>query len=111
VLAFYSVPNEFGLDRWLIEYQESESGRSALLRPIQDATRGMAMFSFPAADCDVDYRDVEAQKRPLRERTAGLGWLAPRILEHLDDTPDFYLDQVAQVVMDRVGPRGRVRRL
>ena len=101
VLAFYSVPNEFGLDRWLIEYQETGSGRSALLRPIQDATRGMAMFSFPAADFDVDYRDVEAQKRLLRERMAGLGWLAPRILEHLDDTPDFYLDQVAQVLMDR----------
>jgi len=47
VLAFYSVPNEFGLDRWMIEYQESGSGRSALLRPIQDGTRGMAMFSFP----------------------------------------------------------------
>ncbi len=101
VLAFYSVPNEFGLDRWLIEYQESESGRSALLRPIQDATRGMAMFSFPSADFDVDYRDVAAQKRLLRERMAGLGWLTPRILAHLEDTPDFYLDQVAQVVMDR----------
>ena len=23
VMAFYSVPNEFGLDRWLIDYQES----------------------------------------------------------------------------------------
>ncbi|MGK8491587.1 FAD-dependent monooxygenase [Nocardia asiatica] len=99
VLAFYSVPNEFGLDRWLIDYQEA--GRSAGLRPIQDTTRAMAMFSFPAADLDVDYRDVEAQKRLLRERMAGLGWLAPRILAHLDDTPDFYLDQVAQVVMDR----------
>ncbi|MBV9446668.1 MAG: FAD-dependent monooxygenase [Streptosporangiaceae bacterium] len=101
VLAFYSVPNEFGLDRWLVEYQESGSGRSALLRPIQDATRGMAMFSFPAAGFDIDYRDIEACKRLLRERMAGLGWLAPRILGHLDDTPDFYLDQVAQVVMDR----------
>ena len=101
VLAFYTVPNEFGLDRWLIDYQESGSGRSAGLRPIQDATRAMAMFSFPAADFDVDYRDVAAQKRLLRERMAGLGWLAPRILAHLDDTPDFYLDQVAQVVMDR----------
>src|ERR671927_659758 len=29
VLAFYSVPNEFGLDRWLIDYQEKETGRSA----------------------------------------------------------------------------------
>ena len=31
VLAFYSVPNEFGLDRWLFEYQDQDSGRSALL--------------------------------------------------------------------------------
>jgi 2-polyprenyl-6-methoxyphenol hydroxylase-like FAD-dependent oxidoreductase len=99
VLAFYTVPNEFGLDRWLIDYQEP--GRSAGLRPLQDATRAMAMLSFTAADFDVDYRDVAAQKRLLRERMAGFGWLTPRILAHLDDTPDFYLDQVAQVVMDR----------
>jgi 2-polyprenyl-6-methoxyphenol hydroxylase-like FAD-dependent oxidoreductase len=99
VLAFYSVPNEFGLGDWLIEYQEN--GRSAGLRPIHDATEAMAMFSFPAADLDVEHRDIEAQKRLLRERMAGYGWWTPRILEHVDDTPDFYLDQVAQVVMDR----------
>ncbi len=99
VLAFYSVPNEFGLDRWLIDFQES--GRSAGLRPIPDPTRAMAMFSFPADDFEVDYRDVAAQKRLLRERMTGLGWRTPDILAHLDETPDFYLDQVAQVVMDR----------
>ncbi|MBE1495515.1 2-polyprenyl-6-methoxyphenol hydroxylase-like FAD-dependent oxidoreductase [Amycolatopsis lexingtonensis] len=98
VLAFYSVPNEFGLDRWLLDYQEP--GRSAMLRPIGDATRAMAMFSFTAPDFDVDHRDVEAQKSLLRERMGDFGWLTPRILAHLDDTPDFYLDQVAQVVMD-----------
>jgi 2-polyprenyl-6-methoxyphenol hydroxylase-like FAD-dependent oxidoreductase len=32
---------------------------------------------------------------------AGFGWWTPRILAHLGDTPDFYLDQVAQVVLDR----------
>lgn len=99
VLAFYTVPNEFGVDRWMIDYQES--GRSAGLRPLRDAGRAMAMLSFPAADFDVDYRDIEAQKRLLREQMAGFGWLTPRILAHLDDTPDFYLDQVAQVVIDR----------
>ncbi|WP_280274171.1 FAD-dependent monooxygenase [Nocardia wallacei] len=99
VLAFYSVPNEFGLDRWMIDFQES--GRSAGLRPVPDATRAMAMFSFPAVDFDVDYRDIEGQKRLLRERMSGFGWRTEDILAHLDDTPDFYLDQVAQVVMDR----------
>ena len=77
VLAFYTVPNEFGLDRWLIDYQES--GRSAGLRPLPDATRAMAMLSFTAADFDVDHRDVEAQKRLLRERIAGTP-LAKRVV-------------------------------
>jgi 2-polyprenyl-6-methoxyphenol hydroxylase-like FAD-dependent oxidoreductase len=99
VLAFYSVPNEFGLDRWLIDYHEA--GRSAGLRPIPDADRAIAMLSFPSPDFDIDYRDVEAQKRLLREQMAGVGWETSRILAHLDQTPDFYLDQVAQVVMDR----------
>jgi 2-polyprenyl-6-methoxyphenol hydroxylase-like FAD-dependent oxidoreductase len=99
VLAFYTVRNEFGLDRWMIDYQEA--GRSAGLRPTRDADRAIAMLSFPAPDFPVDYRDVGAQKRLLREQMAGFGWLTPRILGHLDDTPDFYLDQVAQVVMDR----------
>jgi 2-polyprenyl-6-methoxyphenol hydroxylase-like FAD-dependent oxidoreductase len=99
VLAFYSVPNEFGLDRWLIDYQEA--GRSAGLRPVHDATRAIAMLSFPSPDFDIDYRDVEAQKGLLREQMAGFGWETRRILAHLDDTADFYLDQVAQVVMDR----------
>ncbi|MBL1077037.1 FAD-dependent monooxygenase [Nocardia sp. 2] len=98
VLAFYTVPNEFGLDRWLIDHQAV--GRSAGLRPIRDATQAMAIFSFAAGDFEVDHRDVEAQKRLLRERMEGMGWLTPRILAHLADTPDFYLDQVAQVVMD-----------
>lgn len=99
VLAFYSVPNEFGLERWMLDHQEA--GRSAGLRPLPDATRAMAVLSFSAAEFDVDHRDVEAQKRLLRERMAGFGWLTPQILAHLDDTPDFYLDQIAQVVLDR----------
>jgi hypothetical protein len=76
MMAFYTVPDEFGLDRWLIDYQESATGRSAGLRPIRDATRAMAMFSFLAADLDINYRDVAAQKRLLRERMAGLGWFS-----------------------------------
>jgi len=98
VLAFYTVPNEFGLDRWLIDYQEA--GRSAGLRPVRDATKAIAMLSFPATEFSVDHRDISAQKQLLREQMAGFGWETSRILSHLDDTPDFYLDQVAQVVMD-----------
>ncbi|NNM46689.1 FAD-dependent monooxygenase [Knoellia koreensis] len=99
VLAFYTVPNEFGLDGWMFDFQQA--GRSAGLRPVPDATRAIAMLSFPSPTFDIDYRDVDAQKRLLREQMAGFGWETERILSHLDNTPDFYLDQVAQVVMDR----------
>jgi 2-polyprenyl-6-methoxyphenol hydroxylase-like FAD-dependent oxidoreductase len=98
VLAFYTVPNEFGLDRWMIDYQKA--GRSAGLRPVRDATKAIAMLSFPALEFNLDYRDIAAQKRLLREQMAGFGWETAGILAHLDHTPDFYLDQVAQVVMD-----------
>ncbi|UGT64533.1 FAD-dependent monooxygenase [Nocardia asteroides] len=98
MLAFYSVPNEFGLDRWLLDHQEP--GRSAGLRPIRDAEQAMAIFTFAASGVAVDHRDISAQKALLRERMAGLGWETERILAHLDDTPDFYLDQVAQVKME-----------
>jgi 2-polyprenyl-6-methoxyphenol hydroxylase-like FAD-dependent oxidoreductase len=98
VLAFYTVPNEFGLDGWMIDYQEA--GRSAGLRPVRDATKAIAMLSFPASEFTIDYRDIAAQKQLLREQMAGFGWETERILAHLDDAPDFYLDQVAQVVMD-----------
>ena len=93
------MPNEFGLDRWLIDYQEA--GRSAGLRPIHDADHAIAMLSFPSPEFEIDHRDVESQKRLLREQMARFGWETPRILAHMDDAPDFYLDQVAQVVMDR----------
>ncbi|HWJ09411.1 MAG TPA: FAD-dependent monooxygenase [Nocardioides sp.] len=105
VLAFYTVPNEFGLDGWMYDHQEA--GRWAGLRPVPDATKAIAMLSFPAPDFDIDHRDVDAQKRLLREHMAGFGWQTPRILDHLDDAPDFYLDQVAQVVLERWS-RGRV---
>jgi 2-polyprenyl-6-methoxyphenol hydroxylase-like FAD-dependent oxidoreductase len=98
VLAFYTVPNDFGLDRWMIDYQEA--GCSAGLRPVRDDTKAIAMLSFPALEFDVDYRDIAAQKRLLREQMAGFGWETARILAHIDDTQDFYLDQVAQVVME-----------
>ncbi|AYF78908.1 FAD-dependent oxidoreductase [Nocardia yunnanensis] len=98
-LAFYTVPNEFGIDGWLLDFQEP--GRSAGLRPLPDAGQAMALFAFAAPGLDIDHRDLEAQRNLLRERMSGMGWHTQRILAHLDAAPDFYLDQVAQVHMDR----------
>ncbi|QIG41683.1 FAD-dependent oxidoreductase [Nocardioides anomalus] len=98
-LAFFTVPNDFGVDGWLVDHQAD--GRWAGLRPVPDPTRAIAMVSFPAPTFDVDVRDVVAQKRLVREAMAGFGWETARILEHVDAAEDFYLDQVAQVVLPR----------
>lgn len=97
-MTFYTVPNEFGLDRWLLDCVVP--GRSAGLRPIRDAALGMALFSFAATEAELADRDPGTQKALLRTKMAGLGWLTPRILAHADAADDFYLDAVAQVVMD-----------
>ncbi|WP_323098136.1 FAD-dependent monooxygenase [Intrasporangium sp. YIM S08009] len=99
VLAFFTVPNVFGVDGWLLDHREG--GRWAGLRPVPDTSKAIAMLSFPAPEEQFDHRDVEAQKRLLREHMAGFGWETQHILAHVDEAPDFYLDQVAQVVMDR----------
>jgi 2-polyprenyl-6-methoxyphenol hydroxylase-like FAD-dependent oxidoreductase len=105
VLAFFTVPNEFGIDGWLLDHQQG--GRTAGLRPGGDPDRAIAMMSFPTPTFDIDHRDIHAQKRLLRAEMAGFGWETPRILEHLDASPDFYLDQVAQVVLPQWS-KGRV---
>lgn len=99
VLAFYTVPNEFGIDGWMLDHHDG--GRSAGLRPVRDQHKAIAMLSFPAPGVAVDHRDVAAQKQLLREQMAGFGWQTSRILAHLDTTADFYLDECAQVVMHR----------
>jgi hypothetical protein len=83
------------------------NGRPLKTKISDGVLKAIAMLSFPASDFKIDYRDVEAQKRLLREQMTGFGWWTPRILAHLDDAPDFYLDQVAQVVMQRWS-KGRV---
>ncbi|MBS4100927.1 FAD-dependent monooxygenase [Tsukamurella paurometabola] len=98
-MAFYTVPNEFGLDRWLLDCVVP--GRSAGLRPIRDAALGMALFSFAATEAELAPRDLDTQKALLREKMTGLGWLTPQILQHAEEADDFYLDAVAQVVLDR----------
>jgi 2-polyprenyl-6-methoxyphenol hydroxylase-like FAD-dependent oxidoreductase len=86
---------------------EIEIPRGDLSRVLHDDTRDGVEYVFGdriaalTQDADGVTATSQAQKRLLRDRMAGLGWLTRRILTHLDDTPDFYLDQVAQVVMDR----------
>ena len=67
------------------------------------------LFLFTFADDNPDSGDTQAQKELLRKRFAASGWECARILEHLDDTTDFYFDRVSQIRIEaQQWSRGRV---
>ncbi|WP_067537295.1 FAD-dependent monooxygenase [Nocardia crassostreae] len=52
-------------------------------------------------------RDVEAQKRLIRDMLAASGWKAPEVLAAMETTPDFYFDELERVDMPTLS-NGRI---
>ena len=101
-LTVSRAPEDDALWRWF----NVPDGRGVSLRPdCHGTTRAMLMDR--GAPKEVQDWDADRQKAYLRERFAGVGWQAPRVLAALDDTEDFYVDVLRQVRMPRWS-RGRV---
>jgi 2-polyprenyl-6-methoxyphenol hydroxylase-like FAD-dependent oxidoreductase len=77
-------------------------GRLAGIYPVRqsDTARGGFLFRRDE-EYPVDHRDVEAQKRIVRQVYGDDGWQVPRLLAEMDATEDFYFDSISQIVMDR----------
>ena len=102
----WDVPNEWGLTRdWRLYNQPglmvSVGGDE------RDPARASAFCAFASPRLDYDRHDLAAQKRIIRERFGRLGWLTPRLLEHLETTGDLYFDQICRVDL-RPWTRGRI---
>jgi 2-polyprenyl-6-methoxyphenol hydroxylase-like FAD-dependent oxidoreductase len=59
------------------------------------------MYVFASQQLDYDRDDVAQQKRIVAEAFAGVGWQVPRLLQLLGDAPEFYLDSISKVAMER----------
>jgi 2-polyprenyl-6-methoxyphenol hydroxylase-like FAD-dependent oxidoreductase len=66
-----------------------------------------ASFYFASKGLEYDRRDMATQKKLLRETFAGMKWETQRMLEMMDDAPDFYFDSLSQVRMNSWS-KGRV---
>ncbi|MEV0174002.1 FAD-dependent monooxygenase [Streptomyces sp. NPDC050803] len=105
-VAGFTVPNELGLSRTGRLY--SEPGRAIDIGNYDgDPDRAHALLVFRSEQLSYDRRDVEAQKRILAERFAGMGWQAPSVLKALETADDLYFDAIAQIHVDRLA-QGRV---
>ena len=58
------------------------------------------MLGFMDPELRLDYRDTEAQFAEVERRMAGEGWIRPQLLQYMRTAPDFYFDEMAQIVMD-----------
>jgi 2-polyprenyl-6-methoxyphenol hydroxylase-like FAD-dependent oxidoreductase len=98
-MAWFTAPAPTGLDGWFLMY--NEPGLVASMRPDRVPGRVKAGLSFLSEPLAYDRRDLATQRRIVADRFAGSGGPAPALVEAMADADDFYLENVAQVHLDR----------
>ena len=98
-VAFFTVPNHLGLDRWMHVY--AAPGRTVAIRAIHDNQEAMAFLTLRSPELDFDHHDLDEQKMLIHEHFTGTGWQTPWLLDHLDTAPDFFFDAAAQIRLPR----------
>ncbi|MGV9771221.1 FAD-dependent monooxygenase [Streptosporangium sp. NPDC003464] len=98
-ISIFSVPNHLDLDRWELTYVAPR--RTALTYSTAKDAGAKAMFLFASEPLEHDHRDRAGQQRLVAEAYAGQGWEVPRLIDGMDQAPDFYFDSLSQVHMDR----------
>jgi 2-polyprenyl-6-methoxyphenol hydroxylase-like FAD-dependent oxidoreductase len=103
--AIFTVPNLLDLDYWQIWHDGDSS--VAGVYSARNNSEARAMLAFMDTELRLDYRDTEAQFAELERRMAGEGWQRPQLLRYMRAAPDFYFDEMSQIMMDRWS-QGRV---
>lgn len=96
-LCVFTVPNYLNLDR--VEMQYSELGRVAAIWNSKGDANLKACFAFTSKE-PLDPRDTEKAKQKLSAAFSGIGWEVPKLLQLMQETPDFYFDIAAQICME-----------
>jgi 2-polyprenyl-6-methoxyphenol hydroxylase-like FAD-dependent oxidoreductase len=105
-LGVCTVPTESPLNGRMLVL--NAVGRTVGLYEVGGADRARALFLFRSArELPFDHRDLDGQRRLLREAFGDLGWQVPRLLAEADSADDFYFDAISQIRMDSWS-RGRV---
>lgn len=105
-MAWFTAPESASLDGWYQMFN-APGGLVASLRPGREPGVAKASLSFASGPLVYDRRDLEAQRRLLSDRFAGLGWRVPGLLRAAGGADDFYFDALVQVHMDN-WTRGRI---
>jgi 2-polyprenyl-6-methoxyphenol hydroxylase-like FAD-dependent oxidoreductase len=106
-VAICTTSNFLDLDHWQVWHRDEATGTVAGMYSARGNSEARAMLGFTDRQCNLDYRDVDAQWRELQRRFGDGGWVVPRLLAAMREAPDFYFDEMAQIIMDSWS-RGRI---
>jgi 2-polyprenyl-6-methoxyphenol hydroxylase-like FAD-dependent oxidoreductase len=84
-----------GLDEWQVWLRGENDG--AGIYTARENKELRVNVGFMSGPLEYDHRDLDAQRRLVREHCAGMRWEMPRLLELMDQADDFYFDAMAQV--------------
>lgn len=104
-LAIFSVENFLELDHWQMYHHTAEA--MVGIYSARDNREARAMLGFGSPPLEFDFRDIARQKQLVAEKFAGVGWITPRLLAAMATAPDFYLDSMSQIYLERWS-QGRV---
>lgn len=98
-IGVFTTPNYMDLGMNGLFY--STPGKRVGLFGASQGTEARASFYFASELLKYDRRDIPQQKEILRSRFAKEEWEVPRLLELMEEAPDFYFDSISQIKMDR----------
>jgi 2-polyprenyl-6-methoxyphenol hydroxylase-like FAD-dependent oxidoreductase len=98
-VAISTASNLAGLDHEGLIY--CVPGKAVGLFSDNDSATARTSFFFASPSPGPDRRSLDEQKQSLADAFAGLGWETSRLIEAMWADPDFYLDSISQVRMDR----------
>ncbi|NBE79471.1 FAD-dependent monooxygenase [Micromonospora rubida] len=98
-VGVFTAPNFLDLDRWQVWLGAEGVGYG--IYSARDNTEMRVNLGFGADPLDYDRHDIDAQRKLVEDRLAGVGWETPRLLAAMWQATDFYFDAMAQIRMDR----------
>ena len=98
-VSIFTIPNYLNLDRRGLYY--GTLGKKVGIFSGGDQREAKASFFFATEPLEYDRRNMDQQKRALRDHFQQEGWEIPRLLQIMETAPDFYFDSISQVKMNR----------
>ena len=98
-VSIFTIPNYLNLDQRGLYY--GTLGKKVGIFSGGDQREAKASFFFATEPLEYDRRNMDQQKRALRDHFQQEGWEVPRLLQIMETAPDFYFDSISQVKMNR----------